>query len=137
MKDTSRHLRGAMVPALALCLCFIASCSVDKEALARSIALRDVDVTTVADGTYEASYTIKPPAMAANKTIGVKVTVASGAYASIRIVSPAQLASDKGFAALIDRIKATGRLSMDAISSATITSAALLKAVQLAVSPDK
>ena len=115
-------------------LCFFASCSVDKEALARSIELRDVDLSTVADGTYEATYTIAPPAMAANKTVGVKVTVKGGAYEAIEIVTPPNLGGDKAYAALVARVRETGHLSMDAVSSATITSAALLKAVQLAVS---
>jgi uncharacterized protein with FMN-binding domain len=116
------------------CLVLLSSCAVDKEALARRIDLLDVDLSTVADGTYQTVYTISPPVMAANKTVKVKVTVAGGAYQSIEIVEPAQLAGNKVFSALIARIKESGHLPMDAVSGATITSAAILKAVQLAVS---
>jgi uncharacterized protein with FMN-binding domain len=122
---------GALLVLLSLLV--LASCAVDKEALALRIDLLDVDLSTVADGTYEAAYTISPPAMAANKTVKVKVIVAGGAYQSIEIVEPAQLGGNKVFAALVARISESGRLSMDAVSGATITSAAVLKAVQLAV----
>jgi uncharacterized protein with FMN-binding domain len=71
--------------------------------------------------------------MAANKTVKVKVTVAGGAYQSIEIVEPAELGGNKVFSALAARISESGHLSMDSVSGATITSAAILKAVQLAV----
>ncbi len=125
------RITGALL--LLLGLSVLASCSVDKAALAARIDLRDVDLSTVADGTYEATYTISPPVMAANKTVSVKVTVAGGAYRSIDIVEPARLGGDKAFPDLVARIRESGHLSMDAVSGATITSAAVLKAVQLAV----
>jgi uncharacterized protein with FMN-binding domain len=115
------------------CLVLLASCAVDKEALARHIDLRDVDLSVVPDGTYEASYTISPPVMAANKTVRVKVAIAGGSYQSIEIVEPAPLSGGKTFSALVARTRESGHLSMDAVSGATITSAAVLKAVQLAV----
>lgn len=125
-----RRLVGTLVGLL--CLVFLASCAVDKAALAARIDLRDVDLSTVADGTYEATYTISPPVMAANKTVRVKVTIAGGAYQAIEIVEPAAL-GQKTFTALVARIRESGHLSMDAVSGATITSAAVLKAVQIAV----
>jgi uncharacterized protein with FMN-binding domain len=119
-------------------ICFLASCKqVDKEALARSIDLQDVDLSTVADGTYEATYTIKPPVPAANKTVSVRGTVAAHAYQSIDIVKLPKLGDNKTFAALIARIKETRHVSIDAVSGATITSAAVLKAVQIAVGGEK
>lgn len=126
-----RRLVGTLVGLL--CLVFLASCAVDKATLAARIDLRDVDLSTVADGTYEATYTISPPVMAANKTVRVKVTIAGGAYQAIEIVEPAALGGQKTFTALVARIRETGNLSMDAVSGATITSAAVLKAVQAAV----
>jgi len=84
---------------------------------------------------YEASYDIRPPAgvMAANKHVRVRVTVAGGRYDRIELVEPSSLVSNRTFAALADRVVESQRLSVDAISSATITSMAVLKAVQGAV----
>jgi uncharacterized protein with FMN-binding domain len=128
--------RAAAIAFAACCLCILAACSVDKQALAKSIDLRDVDLSKVADGVYEASYTINPPVMAANKTASVKVTVGGGAYQSIEIVKP-EVGKDKMYVALVDGVKRTGRLSIDAVSGATVTGAAVLKAVQLAVGGGK
>ncbi len=128
------RLRFLGVLATLLGLGILASCAVDRTALASSIDLRDVDLSLVADGTYEATYAISTPAMAANKTVGVKVTVAHGSYEAVQIVTPPQMNTDKVISALVDRIRESGHLSMDAVAGATITSAAVLKAVQLAVS---
>lgn len=134
MRTIHSQARRARAVVVLICIGLLASCKVDKEALARSVDLHDVDLSTVADGTYEATYTIHPPVMAANKTISVRVTVAGKAYTAIEIVSHPRLSGDKSFTDLIGKITSTGHLSMDAISGATVTSTALLKAVQLAVS---
>ena len=115
----------------------LASCAVDKADLARRVDLRDVDVQAVPDGVYEASYTIRPPfpVMAANSTVQVRVTVAGGKYARIEIVQPPKMGDTEWGKKLMSRLVDTQRLSMDAVTSATITSTAILKAVQRAVEP--
>jgi uncharacterized protein with FMN-binding domain len=114
----------------------LAGCTVNKGDLARRVDLHDVDLGKVPDGVYSGSYTITPPppAMAANKSVEVRVTVAGGKYRQIELVKPPQLAGSKSFDGLFSRVKDTQRLSVDAISSATITSVAILKAIQEAVS---
>jgi uncharacterized protein with FMN-binding domain len=113
----------------------LSSCKVDKEALAKQVDLQNVDIRSVPDGTYEASYDIHPPSgvAAANKHVRVRVTVAGGRYEKIQLVEPPNLASNKTFVALADRLVESQRLSVDAISGATVTSMAVLKAVQGAV----
>jgi len=117
-------------------LLVLASCKVDKAALAKQVGLRDVSLASVPDGVYEASYTIAPPpgTMAANKHVRVRVSVAGGRYQKIEVLEPSGLAGSKMAVALGDKIVEDQKLSMDAISSATITSTAVLKAIQEAVS---
>jgi uncharacterized protein with FMN-binding domain len=114
----------------------LAACAVNKAELARRMDLRDVDLKLVPDGAYEASYTIAPPppAMAANKSVRVRVTVTGGKYSNIEILKPPRIGENKTFEALIARVVETQSLSIDAVSAATITSAAVLKAIQNAVS---
>jgi uncharacterized protein with FMN-binding domain len=124
-----------LVLLLAATLLILSSCKVDKAAFARQVALQDVSLAAVPDGAYEASYDIQPPAgvMAANKHVRVRVTVAAGRYERIELLEPPGLASGKAFGSLADRLIQSQKLSVDAISSATVTSMAVLKAVQEAV----
>ena len=140
MKTTARRRATALRAAILLATAgLLASCSVDKAALARKANLQDVDLGKVPDGVYVGSYTIRPPAgaMAANKSVEVKVTVAGGKYADIELTKPPSLSKSASFVSLLSRVKDTQHLSVDAISSATITSVAVLKAIQEAVSAPK
>jgi uncharacterized protein with FMN-binding domain len=95
-----------------------------------------VDVSKVPDGIYVGSYSITPPAgaMAGNKSVEVRVTVAGGKYTNFEVLKPKQLAKSQPFPVLFSRVKETQHLSVDAITGATITSMAILKAIQAAVS---
>jgi len=127
---------AAAAAALVIALGSLASCKVDKAALARQVGLQDVNLATVPDGVYEAAYTIAPPAgtMAADNHVRVRVTVTGGRYQKIEVLEPSGLAGSKMAVALAGKIVESQKLSMDAISGATITSTAVLKAVQEAVS---
>jgi uncharacterized protein with FMN-binding domain len=132
-----RTLRRAFLAALVLCTALLfVSCKVDKAALARQVGLQNVDLKDVPDGAYEAAYTIEPPpgVMAANRHVRVRVTVAAGRYEKIDLLEPS-LGSSRNFQALAASVVETQELSVDAISGATITSMAVLKAVQGAVAP--
>jgi len=127
---------AALAAVLAAACVLVISCKVDKAALAKQVGLQDVNLSTVPDGQYEAAYTITPPpgAVAANKHVRVRVTVAAGRYTRVELLEPTGLAGSKMAVALGDRIVESQKLSTDAISGATITSTAILKAVQDAVS---
>jgi uncharacterized protein with FMN-binding domain len=132
-----RLARGVALCALSCALAgTLASCAVNKSDLARRVDLKDVDLGGIPNGTYEGSYTISPPppAMAANKTVTVRVTVAGGKYTAIEILQPPKIGQSGPFKALIEHVQRSQSLSMDAISAATITSTAVLKAIQNAVS---
>ena len=123
------------VSALAAGTLVLSACKVDKAAFAKQVGLENVDLTNVPDGAYEASYDITPPpgVMAANKHVRVRVTVADGRYQKIELLEPAKLGAGRNFADLEARVVEAQKLSVDAISSATVTSMAVLKAVQGAV----
>ncbi len=132
----SRTVRAAAAAViLVIGLAALTSCKVDKAALARQVGLQDVSLAAVPDGVYEAAYTITPPpgTMAANKHVRVRVTVAGGRYQKVEVLEPTGLSGSKMAVALSDRIVESQKLSTDAISGATITSTAVLKAVQDAV----
>jgi len=132
----SRLLRAALAGVVAIaCLAALSSCKVDKAALAKQVGLQDVNLASVPDGIYEAAYTITPPpgVLAANKRVRVRVTVAGGRYEKIELLEPVGLSTSKRTLALVAKIEESQKLSTDAISGATITSTAILKAVQEAV----
>lgn len=136
--NTPRTPRSLLMVSLLLVSALsLVSCKVDKAAFARQVGLQNVDLKNVQDGAYEAAYTIEPPAgvMAANKHVRVRVTVTGGRYETIELLEPPRLGANKTFQALSARLVETQELSVDAISSATITSVAVLKAVQEAVAP--
>lgn len=113
----------------------LAGCAVNKSELARHVDLQNVDLSSVADGVYEASYTIQPPPpiTAANKSVRVRVTVQDGKYTRIEILEPPKIGGHGPFVTLVSRVIESQRLSPDAVSSATVTSFAVLKAIQNAV----
>ena len=128
------RIRKGRSLAFLLLLVLLSSCAVDRAALVKRVDLKDIDLRSVPNGVYEGEYTIDPaPAMAVNRHVKVRVTVEGGAYAKIEILQPPKLAERKAYVELLSRVKDTGRLSPDAISSATVTSLALLKAIQNAV----
>jgi uncharacterized protein with FMN-binding domain len=130
-----RCARAAAIGVLVVALAgVLGACKVDKAELARRVDLKNVDLQAVPDGAYESSYTIVVPAAAANKTVRVRVTVTGGRYERIEILQPAKLGDSQNLKTLIAKIEESQALSVDAISGATITSTAVLKAIEIAVS---
>ena len=133
--NITRLARAAAACALIIVLsAALGGCKVDKTGLAQRVDLRNVDLRVVPDGVYESSYTIEVPSAAANKTVRVRVTVAGGRYERIEILQPPKLGDARTFKELISKIEESQTLSLDAVSGATITSTAILKAIQTAVS---
>jgi uncharacterized protein with FMN-binding domain len=132
----SRFACGVSLCALSFAVVVaLLSCAVNKADLARRVDLRNVDLKLVPDGVYEGSYTIQPPPMVANKTVHVRVTVATGKFTTIEVLDPPKVGQSAAIRTLISRVQESQDLSMDAVSSATMTSTAVLKAIQNAVSP--
>lgn len=92
----------------------------------RELAIASVDFSEVADGTYRGSYE-------GWNTFDVLVTVADGEVIDIEIAedspNPASAATDD----VVGRIIDAQSLEVDAVSGATVTSNALLKAVEIAL----
>lgn len=131
-----RALRHMVIGgALLALLAFVTSCTVDKEALARQVALHNVDLTSVPDGVYEGSYTVAVPqgVMAAGKSVKVRVTVANGKFEKIQVLDPTAMSGARPIRELLSRVTTDQRLSPDAVTSATVSSIAVLRAIQEAV----
>jgi uncharacterized protein with FMN-binding domain len=114
----------------------VAACTVDKEALARQVGLHNVDLTSVPDGVYEGAYTVDLPkgVMAAGKSVRVRVTVSNAKFEKIEVLDPISMSGAGPIRELLSRVTADQRLSPDAITSATVSSIAVLRAIQEAVS---
>ncbi len=125
----SSRIRIVLLLAAAVLL---SSCAVDKTALAKQVDLRDVDLRSVPDGVYEGSYEIHPPfpVMAANRNVRVRVTVTGGRYADIELIQPPSLAASASMKSFLSRVRERQSLSPDAITSGTVSSMAVLKAIQ-------
>ena len=134
----SVYARATLLVAVTL---FMAGCSVmsgvDAVTYLDALAVKDVNLAAVPNGTYAGEYTLAlPPGQyAMYRHISVQVTVAGGAYTGIVILDPPSLAVDSGFLGLIDRIETKNSLAVDAVSGATYSSKAMLKAVEAAVTP--
>jgi uncharacterized protein with FMN-binding domain len=128
-----RRLFSALALAAAVAA-FASGCKVDKAAFVQAVDLREVDLASVPDGSYEAAFAITPPpgAMAANKSVKVRVTVTAGRYERIELLEPPKLGDSGAMRKLLSRVTTDQSLSPDAIASATITSVAILKAIQKA-----
>jgi len=102
-------VRNSRALAILLFLGLLSACTVNKAALVQRVNLQDVDPHSVPDGVYEGEYTIDPsPAMAANKHVKVRVTVAGGKYTRIEILQPPKLGESKTFMTLLSYVKDSG-----------------------------
>jgi uncharacterized protein with FMN-binding domain len=98
---------------------------------ARSVSLDAVDFQRLNDGTYHGSY---EGGMYKWRTNECQVTVSSGKVTAIELVdSNDPGAENTGHEALYGRVIQAQSLHVDAISSATLTSKAYLKAVENAL----
>jgi uncharacterized protein with FMN-binding domain len=93
----------------------------------QNLEIGEIDLETVADGTYEGEYTLFPV------TVVVRVTVEDHEITIIEITH-----HDNGQGAeaetITERIIEAQSLQVDAISGATYSSKAILKAVEIALS---
>lgn len=113
--------------ASAILLVCLASCGTTDLRKVRTMQIKDIDLATVRDGTYEGAYAY------GRFTYEVRVTIEGHAIASIDIVKNRDTAHAKDAEAVIDRVLAAQKTDVDAVSGATTTSKALLKAIETAI----
>lgn len=94
----------------------------------KSLTIGDVDLGNVADGVHEGSF------KEGRWNYTVAVTVEDHKITGIELVSGKDPGSQKVFAAERDRIIAAQSPNVDTVSGATVTSKALLKAIENALS---
>jgi uncharacterized protein with FMN-binding domain len=109
--------------------------AIDPAAYLATVSVNDVNLSGVPDGTYTGDYTlVLPPGQyAMNRHFIVQAAVAAGHYAGITIVEPASFTAEPAFLDLIGRITSSNSLLVDAVSGATYSTRAMLKAVEAAV----
>ena len=118
-----RKVAGSVFIALAIMLAF-AACEPGDVKRARSMTINDVDLSTVADGVRKGAYTI------VNDTFEVETTVAAHKIVRIDLVRTVDASYAKKAAAVIPRIIERQTLNVDAVTGATASSKAILKAVE-------
>jgi len=109
-----------------------------RRAYLGTIPVTTPELSAVADGTYSGSYKLKlpPGGMAANSAVSVEVTVGGGAITAIVIKSPEGLAKGEFYNGLVTGPKgviANQSLGLDAVTGASYTEKAFLKAVEAAL----
>ena len=100
-----------------------------------SIPVTNPDLASIADGTYNGTYTLKlpPGGIAAYKSLSVDVSVQGGAMISIAILNPTALASGSFYDTIVageGGVIARQSLDVDAVTGASYSSKAFLKAVE-------
>jgi uncharacterized protein with FMN-binding domain len=113
---------GAAVSILSLCLS-LSGCFVDD---IKALAIGDIDLDSVKDGSYEASQENDPIAAK------VRVEVKAGRIEAIAILDHSH-GPKKGADAIVDEVVAAQSLKVDSISGATLSSKVVLKAIENAL----
>ena len=93
----------------------------------KQMAIDDVDISRIADGTYEGSFS------AYRWSDTVKVTVKSGKITAIETVGDPKFTDSATADELIARVKGRQTPQVDTVSAATVSSKAFLKAVENAL----
>jgi uncharacterized protein with FMN-binding domain len=127
-KIIGRILLGLFCLLLVVCACGAGFVLLGKE---KTIAapLSGVSLDSVADGTYEGSYS------AFRWSNTVSVTVKDHRIVAIEQIKPQVLAKPETISSLIDRVLEAQNTNVDIVSSATADKKAFLSAVEDALNP--
>jgi uncharacterized protein with FMN-binding domain len=143
MKTARRVLTAAGVLCALVALAGCAGWSAQgRAAYLNGITVSTPDLASKPDGTYNGSYTLKlpPGGMAAFRSITVDVTMGGGVITTIVITKPKDLAKGDFSNAIVAGPKgviAKQSLDVDAVSGASYSSKAFLKAVENALSKEE
>lgn len=125
-------MRTAALLSLVLPACSAIS-AIPTDPFLEAIELDDVDLSRARDGSWSGEYTmITPPGtFAMFRHFAVTVDIAGGAYTRIAIHEPGSLRDDARFGALCEEVVSAGSITaVDAVSGASYSSRAFLKAVE-------
>lgn len=115
--------------ALVVFLCLLlGSCMRAEMRRVREMKINDVSIASIPDGTYTGSHTY------GGFTYSVRATVQDGRVEKIRVLHNRDTKWAKNAEEVIRRVVAQQKVDVDAISGATTTSKALLKACERALS---
>ena len=113
--------------ALALCVAALASCSRAEVQAVRSLPIAHVDLSQVGDGAYTGQYGY------AGFTYEVQVTVSGHRITGVELLHNRTTKQAKMAAGVAARVVDQQRNDVDAVSGATTTSKAILKAIENAL----
>jgi len=94
----------------------------------KKVELKELNLSGIPDGTYEGHFD------GARWTNTLKVTVADEKITAITIISPPSYVEDDFSNKLINSVLAKQSLDIDVVSGATVTTKAMLKAIENALS---
>jgi uncharacterized protein with FMN-binding domain len=97
---------------------------------ARNITIQRVDIAHVINGVYTGAYAVLPV------KVSVQVTVADGKITGITILKHQNGLGGKA-EGIVDAVMRSQRLDVDTISGATVSSKAILKAIENALQSGK
>lgn len=114
---------GSVFIALAVMMALTA-CEPGDVKRTRALVIRDVDLSSVPDGVRKGSYTLM------NDTFEVETTVTGHRIVKIELVRTVDASYAKKAAGVIPRVIERQTPNVDAVTGATATSKAILKAVE-------
>jgi len=106
---------------------WLATCTSREIHETRQMTIQPVDLATIANGSYPGSFTY------GDFTYKVEVVIRNHQFETIKIVANRTTSHALKAAGVVDKIITSQRNDVDAISGATTTSKALLKAVENAL----
>jgi uncharacterized protein with FMN-binding domain len=126
-REAFMRYKGVKVIGAALLLALLAGCATQEMVRVRQMEINRVDLTRVRDGAYQGDFTY------GGYTYVVEVTVKEGRITSISPTANRDTGPARQAEGVIPRILAEQRNEVDAVSGATTTSKALLKAIETAL----
>ncbi len=117
---------GVVVIAIGI-LSSLMLCNTAEMKRVRAMPINEIDLTSISDGTYKGDYSY------GGFTYEVEVTVKEHKIVTINILKNRNTSHAKNAEGVIDKVIKTQTVNVDAVSGATTTSKALLKAIENAL----
>ncbi len=120
---------AASVSAALAAIFFLAACEPGEVKRVRALTISDVDLITIPDGVRKGSFAL------GNDTFEVETTVANHRIVRIDLVRTVNASYAKKAAGVVPRVIERQTPNVDAVTGATATSKAILKAVERSLAP--
>ncbi len=104
----------------------------------KTIPVSEPNLNSVMDGVYRGTYTLELPSgyFIGNRTAVVDVVISNHRYQKIEIINEMKVVSKTNFRPLLDSIIREQKLNVDAVSGASFTRKAVIKAIEKALTKE-